>query len=184
MTNRNYEEKPTPLPEFSRIGHTLSLGGVLFTGMDEVQLYLMPNLSWADITYQFSDEKALIARLSVQEWSALLKRSDDPLIFVPDETGTAKSWVRKLQYQISGDVQQRVWARDGHRCMYCQRPMGEVTLSIDHWVPLELGGKNEPSNFISCCRRENKDKGNMPPEEWCKKRNLDFDFYVDYLSRF
>jgi 5-methylcytosine-specific restriction endonuclease McrA len=40
-------------------------------------------------------------------------------------------------------VQQKVWAADGFQCVYCGAKMGETLLTVDHFVPLELGGANE-----------------------------------------
>jgi hypothetical protein len=61
--------------------------------------------------------------------------------------------------------------------------MGKMQLTIDHWVPLELGGVNNTSNYLSVCRKENKDKGSMSPQDWCNLKGYDFDFYVEYLKK-
>jgi uncharacterized short protein YbdD (DUF466 family) len=119
-----------------------------------------------------------IYTLTNEEWTDFLKRTDDPEVLVMPE----KAFHRKLRYQISGHVQQKVWAADGFQCVFCHQPMGKMQLTIDHWVPLELGGVNDTSNYLSVCRKENKDKGSMPPQDWCKLKGYDFDFYVEYLK--
>jgi len=118
--------------------------------------------------------------LSTDEWSDLLQRSDNPEVLV--NGSLEKAFHRKLRYDISGHVQQKVWAADGFRCMFCNRKMGEVQLTIDHFVPLEQGGKNDPSNYLSACRKCNKDKGGMNPEDWCKMKKLNYVHFVDYLA--
>jgi hypothetical protein len=61
--------------------------------------------------------------------------------------------------------------------------MGKAQLTMDHFFPLELGGKNDTSNLLSACRACNKAKGSMSPEDWCDLRKLDFDSFVDYLAK-
>jgi len=119
--------------------------------------------------------------LTIEEWSDWLQRSDNPDILV--QGSLEKVFHRKLRYDISGAVQQKVWVADGCKCMYCFRPMGEVQLTIDHFVPLESGGKNDQSNYLSACRKCNKDKGGMSPRQWCglDKVKWDYDSYVQYL---
>lgn len=182
MSDRRYEDFEGDTPQFSRIGHELKLAGVLFGGKGEFHLFLLPEHTTLEVAVARSDEEFYTDVLTSLEWSNLLKRSDDPLIYLADSTGTAKAWIRKLQFQISGDVQQRIFARDNFQCVYCQRKMGEVTLSIDHFIPLELDGANDPSNYLAACRRCNKDKGNMSPVEWCEKKKLNYFYYVNYLK--
>lgn len=182
MSDRRYEDISEDKPEFNRVGHELKLAGVLFAGMGEYWIFLLPEQSLTDLGMAINQGEVELERLTSHEWTALLKRSDDPLIYLADSTGTAKAWVRKLQFQISGDVQQKVFARDGFKCMYCHRMMGEVTLSIDHFMPLELGGANDPSNFLAVCKKQNKDKGNMHPKDWCSKKGYDYEYYVNYLK--
>ena len=93
----------------------------------------------------------------------------------------AKAFHRKLRYEISGAVQQKVWVADGCKCMFCGAKMGNSQLTIDHFEPLESGGKNDPSNYLSACRKCNKDKGGMKAIDWCVLKGLDYDFFVEYL---
>lgn len=124
---------------------------------------------------------------TAEEWSDWLQRSDNPEILVPNPDGSAslpKVFHRKLRYEISGAVQQKVWVADDYKCMYCGKPMGQVQLTIDHFMPLEMGGKNDPSNYLSACRKCNKDKGGMDPRAWCAQDKVkwDYDSYVQYLA--
>ena len=116
-------------------------------------------------------------RLTMEEWTDFLARTDNPEILVMP----AKAFHRKVRYEISGAVQQKVWVADGCKCMFCGVKMGLSPLSIDHWEPLESGGKNDTSNFLSACKNCNKSKGSMPARDWCNLRKLDYDFFVEYL---
>ena len=115
--------------------------------------------------------------LSSEEWSEFIRRSDDPEVLVE------KIFLRKLRFEISGAVQQKVWAADNFECKYCFKKMGPIQLTVDHFYPLETGGKNEPSNYLSACRACNKKKGNLAPEVWCTQMNLDFNATEVYLAQ-
>jgi 5-methylcytosine-specific restriction endonuclease McrA len=54
-----------------------------------------------------------------------------------------------------------VFARDGHRCQYCDGPAE----SIDHIVPRSRGGQHVWENVVAACRRCNLRKGSRFLEE-------------------
>jgi len=116
--------------------------------------------------------------LTTEEWTDFLNRSDSPEILI----GPAKAFHRKVRYEISGAVQQKVWVADGLYCQFCGVAMGKAPLTIDHFVPLELGGKNDTSNFLTACKGCNKKKGAMDPRLWCAERKLDYDKFAQYLA--
>ena len=118
-------------------------------------------------------------QLTPEQWSDWLQRSDVPEILV-SEDGLAKAFHRKTRYEISGLVQQRIWVADGFKCVYCNRKMGEVQMTIDHFIPLELGGKNGPANYLSACRKCNKDKGSQDPKSWRPNQYEDLVRYLEH----
>lgn len=158
------------------VGHLVSIGGILFVGNGQYYLCMLPgneiksSVFEADISY---------LQPTPEQWEAIVRAADDPQYL----DAQRKVWLRKAQRSISGFVQQQIWVRDGFKCMYCGRKMGEVQLTIDHFWPLEMGSLDEPSNYVSACRKCNKEKGKTNPETWCIERGLDFDFLVAYLER-
>lgn len=55
----------------------------------------------------------------------------------------------------------RIYERDGWRCVYCTSPVtpGEHgSASLDHVLAHELGGKQDASNLVTCCRHCNSSK--------------------------
>ena len=62
----------------------------------------------------------------------------------------------------------RIYARDHHACQYCGRDIADprVRLSLDHVVPCELGGENEPTNLVTCCISCNSAKRDFPLGEF------------------
>ncbi|MGD2174642.1 MAG: HNH endonuclease [Candidatus Brocadiaceae bacterium] len=58
-----------------------------------------------------------------------------------------------------------LFARDENRCQYCGRKFSSSELSIDHVIPLSLGGQTEWSNVVCACTDCNKRKGGRTPRE-------------------
>lgn len=44
-----------------------------------------------------------------------------------------------------------IYERDAFTCQYCLRKFAAEALTIDHVVPLALGGVDEPINYVTCC---------------------------------
>ena len=61
----------------------------------------------------------------------------------------------------------RAWIRAKYegRCCYCQKPVGR-DFTIDHYLPLALGGTNARRNLRLACRPCNEAKADMSPKEW------------------
>lgn len=154
------------------VGSLLKIEGLVIGGEGAQVTFMLPGTAWDNLGHRYFP--------SVEHWTDWLQRSDNPEILV--QGSLEKVFHRKLRYEISGAVQQKVWVADGCKCLYCGRPMGEVQLTIDHWLSLEEGGKNDTSNYLSCCRACNKSKGAMSPRDWCKLKNLDYDTFVQYLE--
>jgi hypothetical protein len=152
------------------IGSLLKIQGLVIAGEGAMATLLLPDAPMG-ILYSPCYE------LTIEEWTDFLQRSDNPELLMP-----GKAFHRKVRYEISGAVQQKVWKSDGLKCMYCGAIMGDVQLTVDHFVPLEIGGKNDTSNYLAACRRCNKNKGAQDPKEFCKTTRHGYDFYVEYLA--
>lgn len=154
-------------------GHIHSVVGLAFSGQDnKVYLALGPTSP-----VNAKGDNIIVERLTLEEMDELIHFSDNPEFL--DET--TKQFHRKARFEISGSVQQKIWVADGCKCMFCRRPMGEVQLSIDHFMPLELGGANNVSNYLSACRKCNKDKGNKHPETFCSEIGIDYQDMLAYI---
>lgn len=60
------------------------------------------------------------------------------------------------------------WQRQGRACYYCLGPCE----SVDHVVPIELGGTNFEGNLVPCCRRCNGSKSDRLLVEWRLHRGI------------
>jgi hypothetical protein len=154
------------------IGSLLKIEGLVVGGEGAQAVLLLPSFSFGE---KLSKN---VFQLSEEEWSDFLRRSDDPEILVMP----AKAFHRKLRYEISGAVQQKVWVADGFKCMYCGAKMGNSQLTIDHFESLEQGGKNDTSNYISACRRCNKEKGSEDTRVFCALRGYDYNALAEHMK--
>ena len=144
------------------IGSLLVIQGLVVGGNGTQAILMLPS----NATKAIEKGDVPLLELPLEEWSDWLQRSDVPEIFASTDGGLTKAFHRKVRYEISGAVQQKVWVADEFKCIYCNRPMGEVQLTIDHFIPLELGGVNNQTNYLSACRKCNKEKGSQDPKDF------------------
>jgi len=66
------------------------------------------------------------------------------------------SVTRRLRFEIL--------RRDNHTCRYCGASAPDVKLTVDHVVPVALGGGDEPSNLVTACQGCNAGKSSITPD--------------------
>lgn len=66
---------------------------------------------------------------------------------------------------VSRRLRFEVLRRDQHTCRYCGGQAPDVQLTVDHVVPVALGGADDPSNLVAACRDCNAGKASTSPEE-------------------
>ncbi len=54
---------------------------------------------------------------------------------------------------------ERIFERDGHRCVYCGLSYPADELTLDHVQPRVRGGDHSDGNLVACCRACNVAKG-------------------------
>src|SRR2546425_896881 len=64
--------------------------------------------------------------------------------------------------KIPRAMRQAVFARDEFECQFCRVKLPSGQLTIDHLVPLALGGLDEMTNYVTCCQPCNAKKGSLP----------------------
>lgn len=70
---------------------------------------------------------------------------------------------------IKHAIRFEVYERDNYICQYCGNRFNPEMLSIDHLIPVSLGGHNEITNYVTCCRSCNSRKRNKPLEQFAKR---------------
>ena len=83
---------------------------------------------------------------------------------------TGKTRVRRGS--IPKKMRVEIYQRDSFTCQFCQKKFDANDLTIDHLVPLALGGLDEMINYVTCCRRCNTRKADMPLEEFAREMNI------------
>jgi hypothetical protein len=64
--------------------------------------------------------------------------------------------------RIRPQIRHEIYERDGYRCQYCDRQFEASQLTIDHLVPLALGGVDETVNYVTACAACNQQKAALP----------------------
>lgn len=64
------------------------------------------------------------------------------------------------------DLRRWILDRDGHRCQVC----GDPGDTVDHRVPIQSGGRNDPDNLWTLCLACNSSKGTKDYDEWIAQR--------------
>jgi hypothetical protein len=65
---------------------------------------------------------------------------------------------------VSKRLRFEILRRDNHACRYCGAIAPDVRLTIDHVVPVALGGSDEPVNLVTACAGCNSGKTSVSPD--------------------
>lgn len=65
---------------------------------------------------------------------------------------------------VSKRTRFEVLRRDGHKCRYCGIGADASPLTVDHVVPVALGGGDDPSNLVAACGPCNSGKTSTSPD--------------------
>jgi hypothetical protein len=63
---------------------------------------------------------------------------------------------------VSKRLRFEILRRDNHTCQYCGETAPNVTLHVDHVVPVTLGGSDKPDNLVAACKDCNLGKTSVP----------------------
>lgn len=66
---------------------------------------------------------------------------------------------------VSKRTRYEVLRRDGFACRYCGGAAPDVRLTVDHVMPVALGGNDEPSNLVAACVDCNSGKASTKPDD-------------------
>lgn len=65
---------------------------------------------------------------------------------------------------VSKRLRYEIFRRDNHACRYCGAAAPDAPLTVDHVVPVALGGADEPGNLVTACRDCNAGKSASSPD--------------------
>lgn len=66
---------------------------------------------------------------------------------------------------VSKRTRYEVFLRDNNTCRYCGEIAPNVKITIDHVMPVTLGGSDSPDNLVTACKDCNAGKSSMVPGE-------------------
>jgi hypothetical protein len=65
---------------------------------------------------------------------------------------------------VSKRLRFEILRRDNHACRYCGGSAPDVVLTVDHVIPVALGGNDEPANLVAACKDCNGGKSSVPAD--------------------
>lgn len=65
---------------------------------------------------------------------------------------------------VSRRLRFEILRRDNHACRYCGATAPDVKLTVDHVVPVALGGSDDASNLVTACAACNGGKSSLSPD--------------------
>lgn len=65
---------------------------------------------------------------------------------------------------VTKRVRYEVLRRDNFACRYCGGSAPEVVLTVDHVIPVALGGSDDPTNLVAACSDCNAGKTSVAPD--------------------
>lgn len=146
------------------VGTTIRMIGAIYADGERVFDVFYPTEGWHDRKRETLD-------MDLQEWQRFLEQTDlvEVPAFVEGPDGEIqRALVRKSERQISQHVSWAVYRRDHYRCRYCGT--NQEPLTVDHLVLWEDGGPSTEDNLVTCCRKCNSLRGNLPYGEWLQSR--------------
>lgn len=80
-----------------------------------------------------------------------------------------RTLIKNKANAASADRVVSIFARANHHCVYCAGKCSNLTL--DHYVPVAIGGGHNPGNLVPCCKPCNSSKWMHDPEDWIEEKH-------------
>lgn len=144
---------------FEDFGDTYGISGVLYENDGKFLLLLTPEAG-------IPQNIPTITKPLKEDWEKILRHSDlgTHVVMDPDNKGVVKAIYHKSRRQVEQHIIWEVYRRDNFTCCYCGR--NDVPMTVDHYLPQALGGETTVDNLRTSCRKCNKRKGDMKPQDW------------------
>src|SRR4030042_3084667 len=81
----------------------------------------------------------------------------------------ARRKAREVNPTLTGEQWNAILQKFDNSCAYCGN---QDNITMDHFVPLVLGGKTELGNIVPACIHCNSSKQHKQPNDWCNKEQL------------
>jgi len=96
---------------------------------------------------------------------------------------------------VSKRLRFEILRRDNHACRYCGGVAPDVVITVDHVVPVSLGGSDDASNLVAACKDCNAGKASVPTGadlvsdvaqdavRWANAMRASFDAQIEKLDK-
>lgn len=115
--------------------------------------------------YSAAYRKANKAKISE---SLKLARVANPAKFAGHRNKRKRAVAERADGTLTSSVVQGLFSR-AKRCVYCSCKMAPSDKTIDHLVPIALGGGHTAANVVVCCVSCNCSKGSAPFSLWVER---------------
>ena len=93
--------------------------------------------------------------------------ANNPHIFAKRGTNRKESWAAIEKFEFSKRDYQSLLNRYSNSCAYCKHGFSDdLTVSLDHVVPVSRGGTHGAGNLVPSCRPCNSSKNSRTLMEW------------------
>ena len=82
----------------------------------------------------------------------------------PTRPRSQRPAARTARETISKRLRFEILRRDRYTCRYCGGSAPDVVLTVDHVIPVTLGGATEPANLAAACKDCNAGKSSVPAD--------------------
>ena len=79
-------------------------------------------------------------------------------------------------------TRQSLFYRDNGKCCYCQKQLSLSSMTVEHIMPISLGGSRKWNNVAVACHSCNSKRGNSTHSKWTPKSRLYKPTYYDILE--
>ena len=139
--------------------------------------YVIYHESDSNFSIDFTESKAEATRFP-KAYTAIgvMKRFKNKLYgyYVYDECRKKPEYENKARMVLSYEQRLEIYNRAKGKCVLCGKEIKLQKMSIDHIVPLSMGGQDDLSNMQCTCYACNKFKSNILPEDFNQKINSIF----------
>ena len=87
-------------------------------------------------------------------------------------TRNRRARLKNAEGKHSAEDIRMLFARQKGKCAFCLKPLGKLKPHVDHYMPLVLGGSNDPSNLRLLHKTCNLKKGKSDPVEFAQRNGI------------
>lgn len=146
-----------------RFGNEIQITGATYSDGERNFVCLLPQESAA------ASRPVEILEMDTNDWQALIFQTDRLNVQFANGSNEKAVFSKSARF-VNNTVSWAVFRRDGFQCRYCgaDAHKRDLPLTVDHLVLWEQCGPWTMENLVTCCKADNKKRGNLPYDAWLK----------------